>query len=504
MFRLTDYSISTRLTLMNMLVSGTALLLACAAFFVYDWITFRQGIVENLSIQAQIIEGNSRYFLVFNDSDSAEDTLSALSASPHISSAAIYTADGHPLAVYRRNPAGENLILPSIPSGQVQVHAFAANRVGLTRLIQSEGKPAGTVYIESDLEQLSARLVRYMGIMAVVLFVSLLAALVISFSAKRAISEPIAHLAKTAQVVSREKNYSLRANMAGLRGDLADLTESFNDMLSQIQQRDSALERGRTELEHRVEQRTAQLADANRELEAFSYSVSHDLRAPLRHIDGFSAILEERYGPALDPDAQRYLKHVREGARNMGMLVDDLLNMAQIGRKELVCKPTDMNLLVREVIVELRSDLEGRQIDWRISSLPTVDCDPGLMKVVFTNLVSNAVKYTRKTASAVIEVNQMMQDGSTLIFVRDNGAGFDQKYVHKLFGVFQRLHRAEDFEGTGVGLATVQRIIQKHGGQIWARGEVNKGATFSFVLSPASSGPAGARGGWGTNVAKHW
>ncbi len=468
---------------MNMLVSASALLLACIALFAYDWMSFRRTIVNNLSIQAQIIGSNSVSSLIFNDPDSATQTLSALQASPRISTAAIYTSNGQPFAIYRRNAEDGNLIIPSIPTGQRQVEEFSGNRVGLTRSIESDNKPVGIVYIESDLQEINARLIQYIQIVLGVLFLSLLLALLVSFFAKRSISEPIAELASTAQIVSREKNYSVRAKEANQNGELASLVRSFNGMLAQIQERDAELEKTRNELEVRVEERTAQLEAANKELEAFSYSVSHDLRAPLRHIDAFSTMLANKYGSTLDPAGQRYLNHVREGAKNMGMLVDDLLSMARIGRQELVRKPTDLNLIVQDVLKDIRQDLNGSPIEWRISNLSDFDCDPGLMRVVFTNLLSNAVKYSRNANPPVVEVNQVMRDGLPLIFVRDNGAGFDQKYAHKLFGVFQRLHRSEEFEGTGVGLATVQRIIHKHGGKIWAQGEVGKGATFSFTLT---------------------
>jgi light-regulated signal transduction histidine kinase (bacteriophytochrome) len=245
------------------------------------------------------------------------------------------------------------------------------------------------------------------------------------------------------------------------------------------------------ELEHRVVARTGQLDAANKELEAFSYSVAHDLRAPLRHINGFSKILQDDYSTALDATAQHYLKSIQDGAKNMGRLVDDLLKMGQIGRQELVCRPTDLNSLVRRALQDLQPECEGRQIEWRIGELPSVDCDSGLIRQVFANLLSNAVKYTRPREKAVIEVGQVTTDGAPTVFVRDNGAGFDQKYAHKLFGVFQRLHSAEQFEGTGVGLATAHRIVQKHGGRIWAQAEVDKGATF-FIALAASQGPVNA------------
>jgi light-regulated signal transduction histidine kinase (bacteriophytochrome) len=191
----------------------------------------------------------------------------------------------------------------------------------------------------------------------------------------------------------------------------------------------------------------------------------------------------EDYSAALPEDARRYLSRVREGTLHMGNLVDDLLNLARIGRKELNRQVTGLDSVVAEIISEQKRETEGREIEWRIQALPFSDCDPALLKVVMTNLISNAVKYTRPRQRAVIEIGTVEQDGGLVIFVRDNGVGFSMKYADKLFGVFQRLHRVEDFEGTGVGLATVQRIVHKHGGRIWAEAEIDKGATFYFTLA---------------------
>jgi PAS domain S-box-containing protein len=232
--------------------------------------------------------------------------------------------------------------------------------------------------------------------------------------------------------------------------------------------------------------RMAEVEAANKELEAFTYSVSHDLRAPLRHISGFSKILLEEYAPQLDQTAQHYIQRVSNATTQMGLLVDDLLNLSRLGRRELNRQPAGLNSLVEEVLADRRLEIEGRNIEWRIGQLPLVDCDPTLMKQVFDNLLANAIKFTRPRRPAVIEVNQETLAGETVIYVRDNGVGFSIKYAGKLFGVFQRLHRAEDFEGTGVGLATVQRIIHKHGGRIWAEAELEKGATFYFTTGPAS------------------
>jgi light-regulated signal transduction histidine kinase (bacteriophytochrome) len=235
----------------------------------------------------------------------------------------------------------------------------------------------------------------------------------------------------------------------------------------------------------KVAKANQQLEVTNKELEAFTYSVAHDLRAPLRHIDGFSRILEEECASQLDSSATRYLQRIREGTHRMGLLVDDLLNLSRIGRQEIRRQATGLNSLVTEVQAELQREEAGRQIEWRIGALPFADCDPILMKQVFANLLSNAVKYTRPRTEAVIEVGTVRQGGETVVFVRDNGVGFSMKYADKLFGVFQRLHRQEDFEGTGVGLATVQRIVHKHGGRIWAEAELDRGATFYFTLGAA-------------------
>ena len=231
-----------------------------------------------------------------------------------------------------------------------------------------------------------------------------------------------------------------------------------------------------------------QLAAANKELEAFAYSVAHDLRAPLRHIDGFSTMLGDHLSSALDDSAKYYLQSIHDSTKNMSQMVNDLLNLSRVSRKELNLQVVGLSSLIDEVLKELKAEVAGREIEWQITSLPFFECDPVLVKQVFANLLSNAVKFTRKSPHAVIRIDQIDVEGQTAIYVRDNGVGFSMKYADKLFGVFQRLHRQQDFEGTGVGLATIQRIVHKHGGKIWAEAELNKGATFYFTLgAPANA-----------------
>jgi len=236
------------------------------------------------------------------------------------------------------------------------------------------------------------------------------------------------------------------------------------------------------ELEERVVQRTAQLEAANHELEAFTYSVSHDLRAPLRHIGGFSKMLMEDFGPGLPPEAQRYLERIEDGVHRMGLLVDELLNLARVGRHALNLQVTRLNSVIEDVVSLLQPEIESRAVTWKIADLPSVECDPILIKQVFQNLLANALKFTRTRERAVIEISQRQEDGQAVIVISDNGVGFNMKYSDKLFGVFQRLHRAEEFEGTGIGLATVKLIVHKHGGRVWAEAELDKGATFFFTL----------------------
>ena len=339
------------------------------------------------------------------------------------------------------------------------------------------------------------------GILALLLIGSLGVARVISAVLQRRISGPILELAHTARAVSVNRDYSVRAKKHG-SDELGLLTDAFNQMLAQIHTQDEALRQHEeqlrralqsaeaaakevralnAELEDRVTSRTAELAAANQELQSFAYSVSHDLRAPLRHIDSYARILEDEMqkNPAA---ARQSISRIRLGAQSMGRLVDDLLKLSRVGRVELKPGTVRLNAIVEEVLAELKPEVANRDVEWRIAELPSAMVDPGLIKQVFANLISNAIKFTRPRARAVIEIGAEPVDGATAFFIRDNGVGFDMKGAHKLFGVFQRLHRVEDFEGIGVGLHTAQRIVQLHGGKIWANSELDKGATFHFTL----------------------
>jgi signal transduction histidine kinase len=527
MLRFRNYSIPAKLTWMNMLVSGAALVLACTAFIAYDLVSFRQAIERNLSIQAQIVGTNSAAALLFDDPQAAEKTLSALQAAPNIMLAGIYTSDGHPFAGYWRDRDSQRNRLPALSAARGEFHWLRDRQIVLVHVVSFQGKTVGFVYIRSDLQELFRRVQRYVLIVTAVFLASLLMALVTSSSIRQLIAARIVSLAETARMVSRDKIYSVRASGTDDRDELAVLIGSFNEMLAQIQERDTALQseiverklaeetlhdqaeelsrqadelnRSQQEvltlnadLERRVEERTAELQATNKELEAFTYSVSHDLRAPLRHISGFTKILSEDFGPSLPAEAQRQLQRIEQSAHRMGQLVDELLNLTRVGRQSLTMQVTGLDSIVKDVRNTLAPETEGRQVEWKVGELPFVECDPTLIRQVFQNLLTNALKYSRPRSPAVIEIGKMEKDGQIVIFVRDNGVGFSMKYADKLFGVFQRLHRAEDFEGTGVGLATVHRIVQKHGGRVWAEAELDKGATFYFTLGGSKHLPTEA------------
>jgi light-regulated signal transduction histidine kinase (bacteriophytochrome) len=271
---------------------------------------------------------------------------------------------------------------------------------------------------------------------------------------------------------------------------LAELLSPFEMMLRGYREANSEL----VATIRALQEAKVEAESANRELEAFSYSVAHDLRAPLRSLDGFSQIVLEDYAEKLDADGRHYLQYIRDSAQQMALLIDDLLTLSRVTRAEFQRQPVDLTSIARTIAAKLRAREPERRVEIAIAEGLAGEGDPRLMAIALENLIGNAWKYSGKREAARIEVGSVRLDGNVAYFVRDNGAGFDMAYADKLFGVFQRLHTAEEFEGTGIGLATVQRIILRHGGHIWAQGEVGRGATFFFKLAggrPRSVWPGG-------------
>ena len=505
MLNIRHYSISKKLTWMNMLVSGVALLSACAGFVLYDLSTYRIVIARNLSTEAQIVGSNSVAALVFNDPRAAENTLSALNASPHILYAAIYTEDGHPFAGYWRDNSRKTLPLPSIPSGQAQTHWLVDGQMALVQSIIFQGKPTGFVYIRSDLQAMNDRLKTYALIAAAVMLISLVLALMISRISQRVISKPVMQLAQTVRIVSHEKNYSIRASTSKNRDEVSTLIESVNEMLEQIQQRDTALHQAHTELEHRVQERTTQLAAANKELDLrnreveratklkskFLASMSHELRTPLNAIVGFSDLLAEQTAGELNDKQKRFVNHIKQGSAHLLQLINDILDLSKIeaGQLELRSERFQISEALPEVLSTIRPLAMVKQITIHQKSEADIPvyADRVRFKQILYNLLSNAVKFTPKDGRISIEC---AESGDFIkISVTDTGIGIRTEDQGIIFEEFRQVEgdKGSTQEGTGLGLAITRRLVEQQGGTISLTSEPGKGSRFTFTL------PAGAK-----------
>ncbi len=499
-------SIARRLTWMNMLVSAAALVLACAAFIGYDLVTFRQTIVRNLSTQAQITGSNSASALLFNDPQASETTLSALKAAPNILSAVIYMPDGQPLATYSRDGHAAIPPPPSLTSGQIEMHVLGGHQIELVRSIVFQGKPIGTVYIRSDLQELNQRLNRYIGIAAIVLLVSLMAALLVSAVFRRAVAKPIVDLAEIARAVSHDKNYSVRAAPIPGQGELTILIDAFNEMLTQIGKSENDLRKAHDGLEQRVRERTAELETAKREVEAFSQSVllakeelersskfkdqflstmSHELRTPLNAVLGFSDLLgEDRYGP-LNDKQRRYVNHISTGGKHLLRLINDILDLSRIeaGRLQLTIETVRVDTSLSEAcdtLQPLASNKNHRLIKHPAPGL-SVRADGTRLRQILMNLIGNAVKFTPE--GGTIELAAKKLGDQVRLEVRDSGPGIPPEEQKRIFEAFYRLTQsAKAAEGSGLGLAITQRLVELHGGQLGLESEPGMGSCFYFTL----------------------
>ncbi|HYU10069.1 MAG TPA: ATP-binding protein [Gemmatimonadales bacterium] len=480
-----DWPIRRKLTAILLLISGLVLLLTSAAFVTYQVVTFRQTMRNNLATRARILAANSTAALAFANEGDGTEILAALKYDPHMVGAALYLQDGRVLATY---PVAASADL--VPAAlEADGYRFERGRlVAFTPVSQGGNQRLGTLYIASDTKAVTDAL-RLSGIIAiVVLAIAMLAAYALAAALQGRISTPILALAETATTVSTRQDYSVRAPKFG-EDELGMLTDAFNQMLGRIEGQKKELQQHAKMLEQRVAERTgelenraAELQAANSELDAFAYSVSHDLRAPLRSIDGFSQVLLEDYATQLGDAGRDSLQRVRAASQRMATLIDDLLKLARVTRAEMRTEQVDLSRMARDVVAEIQRTATDRQVEFVITPGLKAQGDSRLLRVVLDNLLRNGWKYTGKRPQPRVEFTAQDENGDRVFVIKDNGAGFDMRYADKLFGVFQRLHSAAEFEGTGVGLATVRRIINRHGGRIWAEGAVDQGASFYFTL----------------------
>ncbi len=483
-------SVRAKLLFLVLVTTACALVISAVAMLLYELREFRRSGVDDLAAQAEVIGLAVTPALQALDRQAAGHYLALLEADRAVTGAALYTANGSLFASYSRDP--DVVALPPLPG--IDGQYVEGNELVLFRRIVADGEIIGTVGLRARYD-LAGRVVDYLGIVAVVMVVSLGVALLVSERLQRAITEPIAAVTAVARRVMEQRDYSLRAPKSS-SDEIGLLVDAFNGMLDELGSRAERLEHSvreqqraeeellslNAELEERVEARTAQLEAANRELESFSYSVSHDLRAPLRAITGFANLLWEDHHERLDQEARRKIDIIRGQAERMGELIEDLLAFSRLGRRSIEPVELDMAEMARTSFERVTRDVSGALPELRVGRLPPATADRNLIEQVWTNLLANAVKFSSKAKQPVIEVGAIVEERENLYYVRDNGAGFDPRYRHKLFGVFQRLHDESEFPGTGVGLALVQRIVSRHGGRVWADGKPGDGATFHFSL----------------------
>jgi signal transduction histidine kinase len=472
-----DIPIRRKLMRVITLIITVVLVVSCLTFFFCELYSFRKTTRQNLSTLGKIIAANSTAALAFDDQVASKEILAALKAEPHIMAAALYDRGGHLFAQYAAGSG--TYTFPEGPGSEG--YYFTHWHLEGFQPVFLEKKQLGTLYLRSDLGAIFEMFRVYGFMVLVVVILSFLLAYGLSRILQKSISDPILALAGTAKSISEKKDYSMRAVKSG-QDELGSLTDAFNDMLEQIQVQNRALNEFNQTLEQKVRHRTAELETLNQELEAFSYSISHDLRAPLRGIIGFASILVEDYSSRLDDEAIRITGIIKDNTLKMGHLIDDLLAFSRMSRQDINMTNIDMATMVHEVIEEITQSDKHSRIRWVVGDTPPVCGDIHAMRQVWINLISNAVKYSANKQEPCIEIGSYKRDGENIFFVKDNGVGFDEKYKHKLFKVFQRLHSAEDFEGTGVGLAIVEKIISKHDGKVWAEAALKNGASFYFSL----------------------
>lgn len=472
-----DRPIGRKLRNVTLLVIGTVLLINRAVYFVYEYVNFRDTEMHNVATVGRIIASNSTAALAFDSKVDALENLSSLRSHPHILAAALYDHENNLFVTYPEGLTPTDFPAAPEPTGYKMSDKFITGFEAVTQ----NGITLGTLYLKSDATVIYERLWQYGLTTVMVIAVSFMVAVLLARRLHQQITNPILSLAQTARAISIRKDYSVRAKK--FSGDeTGELTDAFNQMLDRIEEQNKQIRSFNQELEQKVHERTKELEEANKELESFSYSVSHDLRAPLRSIHGYMKIFSESYMDQLDKEGRRLVENVLKNSKMMGQLIDDLLSFSRLSRKDLAKTNIPMESIVKTTWEEQMSQEPGRRVELRLNPLPGAFVDISAMRQVWTNLISNALKYSRGKETAIIEIGSTENEEEVVYYIKDNGAGFNMEYYDKLFGVFQRLHSPMEFEGTGVGLAIVHRIIAKHGGRVWGEGKLNEGATFYFSL----------------------
>ncbi|MDB6123718.1 MAG: hypothetical protein JWQ71_2711 [Pedosphaera sp.] len=472
--------IKRKLTVIILLISTAVLLITCAAFFAYDLFTFRQSMVAHLSTLAEMTASTSTAALAFDNPKDAQETLSALKAEQHIVAACLYDKDGKFFAAYPANSPTNNFPTAPEPAG---LRFEGSYLVAFQPAMQSGGLQ-GTLYLKSDMGALYERIRLYSLIVLLVMLGSFIVAYLLSSLLQSQISQPLLQLAETAKAVSERQDYSVRAAKLG-RDEFGLLTDAFNNMLEQIHNRDLALQEAQQklrqhadDLEKRVAERTARLSETIAELEAFSYSISHDMRAPLRAMQGYSDYVMENYGEKIGPEGQQYLQRINRAGMRLDTLIQDILSYSRAARAQMDLHPVDLEKLLDDIIQQYPG-FQPPQVEITIEKpLGSVIAHEASLTQVISNLLGNAIKFVQPGQTPRIKIRAEPRGDDLRLWFEDNGIGIASKDLNRIFAIFERVHAERTYEGTGIGLSIVRKAIERMGGQVGVESELGKGSKF--------------------------
>jgi signal transduction histidine kinase len=482
-----DLPIRTKLISFIMMSALLSVFILSSVFVFQRYHSFKLQITDEFSAITHIIADRSNAAILFEDVSALNETLSSLALHPQVILACTYNMENTLLAQYAKPSEDGFSSCPNKP--RIVEDHFSEAYFHISEPINVNGDIGGYLYIQASTSKLVNEVIT--TALSALSLSTLIIFLAFGFARyiQRFISNPLIELQKATRNISLERRVMSEVTKRN-DDEIGALVDSFNQMIKTIDKQNQIILANTDNLEQEVTERTKELALANRELEAFSYSVSHDLKAPLRTIEGFSLALEEDYGDQLDDTALHYLSRVRAGSDKMSQLISNLLQLSRVTRLELNKRPVDLSSLANKILLDLKSDESHRDVQIHIQKHLQATGDPVLTEILLDNLISNAWKYSHKVPLAIIEIGSNTHLGNTVFYIKDNGVGFNMKYANQLFKPFNRLHSAEEFDGTGIGLATVSRIVERHHGKIWVNSEQNIGTTFYFTLFPQSSNSA--------------
>jgi signal transduction histidine kinase len=476
--------VKQKLMAIVMITCGVVLLVTCSAFFTYELKTYKQNAIDHLSTLAQLLANNTTAALAFENEEDARTLLAALKAEPHIRQAVLYDKDGKLFVFYPGNADTNSFLKPPFPIG----HQFIdSDLVEFETIIQSD-KKLGTLYVRSDMGAMNDRLRLYSVIVMCVLGGTFILAYFISRLLQGQITSPLLALTETARAVTERKDYSVRARQYG-KDEVGLLTVAFNNMLEQIHSRDFALQQAQSkllehaaDLEKRVAERTAKLSDTVAELEAFSYSISHDMRAPLRAMQGYSAYILENFGEKLGPEGTHFLNRISRAGSRLDNLVQDILTYSRISKEQFELRPVSLDILINDIVQQYPGfQRPEAEIDI-IPPLGTVTGHEASLTQVVSNLLGNAIKFVKPGDKPKISISAEPHGSQIWIMFRDNGIGIAEKDLNRIFKIFERVHPEATYEGTGIGLSIVRKATERMGGVVEVESELGKGCKFIIKL----------------------